>query len=250
MIILLDVGNTSVTYGVSRNGSKLSSFGSNGYYFIPFYVKKCMKSGKHNNVNIVISSVVPKITSFLKKSLSALEAKVWVLRQNLPVAIPSRYQFPGQLGIDRVVNIYGGLKKYGPPFLMIDYGTAATFDYVSKSGVFEGGLILPGPQIAFESLTQKAALLPKKLRLPSKTDKFLGRNTRQCLVSGILYGYGAMTDGLIQRFRKKYGPLKVIATGGFSSQLKTYSRLIDVCNPRHTLQSLLQIFVDFKDKRG
>ena len=134
---------------------------------------------------------------------------------------------------------------YQPPLLVIDYGTAITFDYISRGGIFEGGMIIPGPEIAFQSLIEKAALLPKKIRLPERSASFLGRSTYDCMASGILQGYGAMTEGLITRFKKRFGPrLKVIATGGFSSRLAGFTRSFDVLDPRHSIKSLRLIFDD------
>lgn len=245
MLILLDIGNTAVTYGIYKGGRLLRS-GSCIYNDIPKIVKKCLISGYSSKINVIISSVVPKITKSMTLGTGPLrfpgpvpKVKIWVVGRNLPVKIKHRYQF-SKLGVDRAVNIYGALRIYKAPFLIIDSGTAITFDYVSKQGVFEGGMIVPGPEVSLQALMERAALLPKNILLPKKAASFLGRTTYDCMVSGILEGYGALTDGLIERFRKRYGKsLKVIATGGFMNHLKPYTRQIDVVDLRHSVKSLL-----------
>jgi type III pantothenate kinase len=131
---------------------------------------------------------------------------------------------------------------YRLPMLVIDYGTAITFDYINAKGVFLGGMIIPGPETAYRALGQRAALLPKGLPLPKKSKSFLGRDTRRCMESGILEGYGAMTDELVLRFRKRYGKnLRVLATGGFAEVLRPYTKHLDIIDPKHSIKSLLAL---------
>ena len=246
-LILFDIGNTAVTCGVYQGGRLLESK-SLLFNDIPKFIKICNKSGVNNDYNIVISSVVPKYTQKLKRMLSS-KYRVWVVGENLPVPIKHRYKAVKQLGQDRIVNIYGALRIYKAPLLIIDYGTAITFDYVSKSGVFEGGMILPGPEIAFQTLISRAARLPKKARLPHETASFLGRTTYDCMRSGILEGYGAMTDGLIERFKARYGKnLKVLATGGFARHLKPYAHLFDILDNQHSIKSLILLFKESRKR--
>ena len=178
MLILLDIGNTSVTYGLYQNG-RWQGFGSRLIDDIPKFINKCCKSGaEYHPYNLVISSVVPKNTLIIKKTLAKKPGiRLWIAGKNLPVPIRHRYKWPEKLGIDRRVNVYGALQLYKPPLLIIDFGTAITADYISKKGVFEGGMIIPGPEISFQSLIERAALLPKKIRLPEKALSFIGRST-------------------------------------------------------------------------
>lgn len=246
MLIVLDIGNTSVTYGFFEQG-KLLRFGSKLFVDIPHFIQNCFKSGGGLRVDLVISSVVPKNTQKLlsifgnKKGL-----RVWIAGKNLPISIKHRYS-PGQLGMDRIINVFGALRLYSPPpFLIIDYGTAITLDYVSQKGVLEGGMIIPGPQIAFQSLVEQAALLPKKARLPQAAASFLGHNTYECMKTGILHGFGALTDGLVGRFKARYGShLKVIATGGFAQHLKPYSKTLRRIDPKLSVKSLYLLFQEF-----
>lgn len=242
MLILLDIGNTAATCGLYEGG-RLLQFTTLLYDEIPKYVHNCAKSGRDVELDIVISSVVPKITSKLKSNLKGPKRRIWIVGENLPIPVKHRYSRKSTLGIDRIVNIYGALQIYKAPAMVIDFGTAITFDYLSEKGIFEGGMIIPGPELSFQSLLARAAQLPKKVRLPHKAKSFLGTDTLSCLTSGILEGYGAMTDGLIERFKSKYGKdLKVIATGGFACHLKPYVRSFDVLDPQHSIKSLLLLF--------
>ncbi len=192
----------------------------------------------------MVSSVVPRFTSILKKLFKSPNSQVFFLGQNLKLPIAQNYKGLGQ---DRVVNLYGAFRMHTSPCLIIDYGTAVTFDLITRSTHFEGGLIIPGPEISFQNLLQRAALLPKAAKLPKKAKSFLGLNTYDAMSSGILQGYGAMTDGLIERFKKRYGKkLYVIATGGFATHLKPYFTHVDLVDPKHSMKSLLSIYHDLQ----
>ncbi|MCB9799232.1 MAG: type III pantothenate kinase [Candidatus Omnitrophica bacterium] len=242
-IILIDAGNTSATYGIYRGG-RLLEHGSCIHNDIPKLIQKINKSGLFISSNVVLSSVVPEINLIIHKTLKKYNGtRLWVAGKNLPVPVHHKYRYKNKLGIDRLVNIFGALKIYKGPLLMIDFGTAITADYVSKQGVFEGGMIIPGPEIAFQALLNRAALIPKNLELPKNHKAFLGRTTYDCMRSGILEGYGAMTDELITRFKKRYGQsLKVIATGGFTKHLKSYVNNFEAVDPLHSIKSLLLLF--------
>lgn len=240
MLLLLDIGNTAATYGILEAPShKKMTFGSCQYNDIPKLINLCHKSGSLYSSDVVISSVVPKITQKIAKLTQGKACRLWVAGVNLPVPVKHRYPKNQKPGIDRLVCLYGAMKLHKAPLLVIDFGTAITFDYLSAKGIFEGGMIIPGPELSFQSLIQRAALISKKLRLPRKAASFIGRNTLECLNSGILEGYGAMTDGLIERFKAKYGKnLKVIATGGFASHLKPYTRHLKLVDPQLSVKSL------------
>lgn len=242
-ILAIDIGNTAATVGFYQGG-RLVYFGSMKYDYIPKYASRIAKSGKDNHLDVVISSVFPKITSFLKFKLLRINGvRICTVGINLPIKICHNYSDYNGLGVDRKVNIYGAVRMYRLPMLVIDYGTAITFDYIDPRGVFRGGLIVPGPETAYRALGRRAALLPKGLSLPKKAKSFLGRNTRECMESGILEGYGAMTDELILRFRVRYGKkLRVLATGGFAETLFPHTKSIDIIDPRHSIKSLLSLW--------
>ncbi|MFH1209139.1 MAG: type III pantothenate kinase [Candidatus Omnitrophota bacterium] len=246
-ILVIDVGNTAATVGFYQGG-RLMYFGSMKYDAIPKYALKMTKIVKNSHLDVVIGSVFPKITDFLKCKLRRIKGvRICTVGGNLPIKIRHNYTNYSQLGVDRKVNIYGAVRMYRLPMLIIDYGTAITFDYIDPRGVFRGGMIVPGPETAYRALSQRAALLPKRLSLPKKAKSFLGRNARECMESGILEGYGAMTDELILRFRKRYGKnLRVLATGGFAGVISPYAKRIDIIDPKHSIKALLSLWRNSK----
>jgi type III pantothenate kinase len=239
MLIVLDSGNTAVSCGIYKKGLP-PAFGSFKIDDIPKLASFLSKKGGGDQIEILISSVVPKNISIIKKSFSKLHPlKIRIAGANVPIKIRSKYRNEKKLGVDRKINIYGALHFYRPPFLIIDTGTAITADYVSKKGTFEGGLIIPGPAISFQALMDKTALLPKAMALPKKSITLIGKTTYECMNSGIIQGYSAMIDGLADRFRRRYGKnLKVIASGGFSLWLKPYVRAVDYFDPHLGLKAL------------
>ncbi len=244
MKLLLDIGNTAVTYATAKN-SKISSFGTCHYDSIPKLANKCFNSGTYDKINVIISSVVPNVTkSILTLFNKNPTFKLFLAGKDLPVPIKSRYQ-KGKLGIDRQINIFGALHYYKAPLLILDFGTAITADYVSRSGVFEGGLILPGPGTAWKALLKRGAKLPKNLSFPKKSQGLTNRNTNASLTSGILEAYGAMTDGLVHRFKRKFGKnFTVLATGGYAPLIYKNSDSIDILDLQLSVKSLLALSKD------
>lgn len=242
-ILAIDIGNTAATVGFYESG-RLKSFRSIYYDDIPKYAKKCLSSGRNNHLDVIISSVVPKMTRILNYELIKIDGvSLWIVGKNINIHINHKYNNYNSLGNDRKVNAYGAIKMYRLPILVIDYGTAITADFIDSHGVFRGGMIIPGPQTAFQALSQRAALLPKKISLPQKASSLVGKSTRECMENGILWGYGAMTDGLINRFKEKYGKnLRILATGGLAEVIRPYTRNIDVVDPMHSIKSLLALW--------
>lgn len=239
MILALDAGNTALTFGFFRE-ARLVRKGRVLHADAGRSLAKWLQKAEREPFDICLSSVVPSITKLVKRSLADKPGvRLFIAGENLPVPIKHKYRSIKKLGMDRQVNVFGALRMYKPPLLIIDYGTAVTMDYVSKSGVFLGGLIIPGPELSFKALVNRAAMISSSLRLPKKAGAFLGRSTRDCMASGVLEGYGAMTDGLIERFRARFGGgFKVIATGGFVTHLKPFTRHLYVSDPDLTLRSL------------
>jgi type III pantothenate kinase len=244
-ILAIDIGNTAATVGFYQGG-RLMSFESIKYIEIPKKAIKLVQSGKNNYLDVILSSVFPKITRFVKCKLQNIKGvHIGTVGGNIPIKINHNYINYNNLGVDRKVNIYGAVRMYRPPILVIDYGTAVTFDYIDPKGVFQGGMIIPGPETSYRALAQRAALLPKELLFPTKAKSFLGRSTRECMESGVLEGYGAMADELILRFRKRYGKnLRVLATGGLAGVSSPYAKNIDIIDPKHSIKSLLALWRD------
>lgn len=242
MLLVMDIGNSSVSYGFYERG-RLRKVGYTSTGRAPKIIKKFFGNKKRGPKWAVALSVVPQITRALKRAAkrSGPLARLWMAGEDIKIPIKHRYRNIKKLGRDRLVNIYGALKLYPPPLLILDYGTALTCDYISKKGVFLGGLIIPGPAISLKALSEKAALLPS-LKFPWKHKGFIGQETREGMEAGILEGYAAMTDGLVERFRRRYGPLRAVATGGLSKAIYPSARKVDTLDPHLTLKALVRVF--------
>lgn len=242
-LLAIDIGNSTVACGVFRK-KRLLRFDSICVDHFPKFSKNIINSGVLvKSDQIIISSVFPKMSHFLLKTIKRgnPSANIYLVGKNVFPPLKMRYDRK-KLGADRLVNLYGALKLYKPPFLVIDFGTAITFDYVSKRGVFEGGLIVPGVELSGEALLRRAALLPKSFKL-KRVNRLIGRTTHEALQSGLLNGFGALADGLIERFKRLDGEkLTVIATGGFAKSVAPYTRNLKRVDPDHTLRSLALIY--------
>ncbi|MBI4357978.1 MAG: type III pantothenate kinase [Candidatus Omnitrophica bacterium] len=243
LLVTIDIGNSAVTYGIHRGKVVLRSGFVSGNS-IPVLARILSSSGVLNSRNkVIISSVVPDLTRKLKKLVRRWmgAGSVYIVGKNVYPRLSMRYKRKA-LGSDRLVNIYGALKLYEMPLLIIDFGTAITFDYVSKRGIFEGGLIVPGIETSWKALEKGAALLPSFKKVGT-VHGFVRRDTKSAMRAGLLYGFGALTDGLIRRFERKYGSkMKVLATGGFAARIEPYTMGFDRVDPLHTVKSLALMY--------
>jgi type III pantothenate kinase len=189
----------------------------------------------------IISSVVPQ-SLFNLRNLSRRYLKVQplVVGENAELGIPIRIQKPSEAGADRLVNAIGGYLKYGGPLILIDSGTATTFDVVGFDGAFEGGVIAPGINLSMQALHTAAARLPRVAI--AKPAHVIGKGTVEAMQAGVFWGYVALIEGLIERIKREYqAPLTVIATGGVASLFEGATDKIDAFDPDLTLRGLLEI---------
>ena len=227
MKLLIDIGNTNSSLAVT-SGKKIIKkwfIFSQKKQVEPVSLKRLLRSYIKDIDTIVIVSVVPKFLKVFRASLKKVvpKASIKVVGKDLKVPIKNNYSKPRQVGQDRLVAAYGAYKEFGAPLLIIDFGTAVTFDLVSKKGAYEGGVIFPGIRLGLSSLSDHAALLPKVDIKPQKG--LIGKDTKGSINKGIIYGYASLCDGMITKFRSKYGKdLKVVATGGDASLIAKYSQ--------------------------
>jgi type III pantothenate kinase len=147
------------------------------------------------------------------------------------------YRIKNEVGQDRLVNAFAAKVLYGTPAVIIDFGTAITFDIISKRGDYLGGLILPGIELSLSSLYRNTALLPK-VEL-ERTSSIIGKDTVSSMRGGILFGFGAMCDGLVAQYKKILGKsIKVIATGGNAPLVKSYAKSVQIVDEDLTLKGL------------
>jgi type III pantothenate kinase len=230
MKLLIDIGNTNTTMVVCEGKRPLKK------YFIHTSkdeisarsFRRMLSAYLPGIDRAVVVSVVPKFLRTMKNVLKKVlpGANVQVVGKDVKVPVRNRYANPAQVGQDRLVISYAAMARSRPPLIVVDFGTAVTLDYVNGKGEYEGGLIFPGIRLSLKSLVKNAALLPKIHITPAKG--IVGRSTRDSMNNGLIHGYAAMCDGLIDKMRAKYGKgVKVIATGGDALLISRFSRRIN-----------------------
>ena len=187
---------------------------------------------------IVISSVVPPLDSTLRQVCERyFKLKPLFVEPGVKTGMPVQYENPAEVGADRIVNGVAAFEKYGGPCVVVDFGTATTFDCVSAKGEYMGGVICPGIGISADALFQRTARLPRvDIRKPSRV---IGPTTVGSLQSGHYYGYLGLVDGILEELLKEMGPnSKVLATGGLAPMIGTASRFIKTVDDHLTLEGL------------
>ncbi|MFY9402023.1 MAG: type III pantothenate kinase [Candidatus Omnitrophota bacterium] len=242
-LLSVDIGNTVISFGVSGHARLQRTF-----YILTNKYSLSKLRHRLKDISIdeaIISSVVPSLTNALKRDLKRLTAKTpYIVGKDINVPIKNLYSFPNQVGKDRLVNAYAALRLYGAPLIVVDFGTAVTFDLISRKKEYLGGMILPGLNISLEALYKRTALLPKVTL--NKPVEFIGRKTKNSILSGIVYGFANLTDGLIKDIRKSIGRAKVVATGGDSKLIKEYASSLKIIDTNLTLKGLTMLYYENK----
>ncbi|MFA5118136.1 MAG: type III pantothenate kinase [Candidatus Omnitrophota bacterium] len=241
MFLTADIGNTNINFGVFKGKKLLKRFIIQTQK--TSYTQPLSRILKHYPVRkAIICSVVPKSTAQLEKTLKrSLNTSPLIAGRDYQVPIKNLYRYPRQVGQDRLVNAYAGIMLYGAPLIVIDFGTAVTFDVISKRKEYLGGMILPGLSISLDALNKRTALLPRiKLQKPGE---FIGKDTRNSMLSGIVYGFACLTDDLVERIKAKIGTnAPVVATGGNIPLIRSFCKKIDRIDQDLTLKGLAFLY--------
>ncbi|MGU3473775.1 type III pantothenate kinase [Paenibacillus sp. D51F] len=258
MIVVIDVGNTNIVLGIYRGQELLhhwrmstnrsatsDEYGMMVYNFFQF-------AGISIDAidGVVVSSVVPPLMRTLEQlSVNYLRHSPLVIGPGIKTGLNIRYENPREVGADRIVNSVAGIEKYGSPLIVVDFGTATTFDYIDPSGAYLGGAIVPGIGISTEALYQKAAKLPRiELVRPRSV---IGRNPVTSMQAGIIFGYAGQVDGIVRRIRQEFGTdPRVIATGGLADMIAEESETIEKVDQLLTLEGLRIIYERNQDQHG
>jgi len=241
MLLAVDVGNTNISLAVFKGRRLINRYtiptGKKDY---SAHLKKIFLRNKIDG--LIACSVVPSALRVLERDFRRLLGRnPYIIGKGIKVPIRNCYRKPKQVGQDRLVNAYAATALYGAPVIVVDFGTAITFDVISKRKEYMGGMILPGLQISLDALAERTALLPK-IRL-NKAGEFIGRDTKNSLLSGVVYGFSALTDALVIRIKNKIGKnAKVIGTGGNINLMGRYCRQLDKINRDLTLRGLNLIY--------
>lgn len=241
MLLAIDIGNTNISLGLFKDSRLIKR------YTIPTgernYSVTLKKIFFRNRIDdALICSVVPDASKIFKKDLSKLlDKEPIMIGESVIVPIKNLYRKPNQVGQDRLVNAYAGVVLYGAPLIIVDFGTAITFDVISKNREYLGGMILPGLNISLDVLAERTALLPK-IKL-SKPREFIAKDTKSSMLSGIVYGFAALTDNLAMRIKNKIGNnAMVIGTGGDIDLIGKYCKKINKIDRDLTLKGLNLIY--------
>jgi type III pantothenate kinase len=250
VLLAVDVGNTETVLGVFRDEElawhwRLATVPERtadelALLFGGFLETQDL-SFDRNVTGVVISSVVPTATQALREMVSGyFHFAPVVVEPGVKTGVPVLTDNPKEVGADRIVNALAAFTKYGGPAIVVDFGTATTFDAVSAGGEYLGGAIAPGIQISARALYERTARLPRvELSAPRSV---VGKNTVESLQSGIVFGYAAMVDGMVDRMAKELGSPSVIATGGLASIIVDECGTIEHHEPWLTLEGLRLVF--------
>lgn len=250
LLLVVDVGNTTTVFGVYRGDTLVESFRISsesertadeyGATLMPLFDRHGLDPTRTEGV--MISSVVPP----LHETLDRLAQRYFgcapmFVEPGVKTGMVIRMDNPAEVGADRIVNAVAARERYGSPVVVVDFGTATTFDVVNASGEYVGGIIAPGISISAEALFSHGSRLYRvDIRRP---DHLVGRNTAGAMQSGIYYGYIGLVDGILEKLVGEMPDLKtVVATGGQARLIASGSRFIRKVDPLITLAGLKLIY--------
>jgi type III pantothenate kinase len=250
LLLSIDVGNTNTVLGIHQ-GAQLVTFwrlttrreqtaDEYGILVRNLFAASGIDTARVGG--IALASVVPPLSSVLVDlSRRYLGHEPLVIEPGVKTGMPILYEPPSDVGADRIVNGVAAFAAYGGPVIVVDFGTATTFDVVTRKGEYAGGVICPGVGISADALFQRAARLPRvDIRHPGRV---IGRSTVGSIQSGLYFGYAGMVEGIIARIREELKePARVVATGGLAEVLAQDIPSIEAVDPALTLTGLRLIW--------
>jgi len=250
MLLAIDLGNTTLTLGVFDESNlkyhwRLTTDRNRtedeyGLQMLGLLDNCDMKPSSIKG--IALSSVVPPLTEWVIRACQDyLKIDPLIISTELNLNIKVLYENPSAVGADRLADAVAVQSKFGGPACAIDFGTATTFNAITAQAEYLGGAILPGITTAAEALVTRTAKLPPiELKAPPSV---IGRNTVNAMQAGLIYGYVALVEGMVERFRRELGDnMKVIATGGHVQKIADHTNVIDHVDPWLTLEGLRLIW--------
>jgi len=252
MLLVIDVGNTNIKLGVYKENKLVTSWRMSvkvtrtsdefGITILNLFASEGMTFSDIDG--IIMSSVSPSLNYTIEHACEDyMKITPIVIGLGIKTGLNIKYSNPQELGADRIVNSVAAYKLYGGPCVIVDFGTATTFNVISDRGEFLGGCIAPGIKSSLDSLVNNAAKLPR-VEL-SKPDNVINKNTIANIQAGTIYGFTGLVDYIVKKIKKEtgYGDMKVIATGGLSQLVVNEKEdIIDVVDRYLTLKGLKFIF--------
>ncbi len=250
MLLTIDVGNTTTKFGFFKGDKLIITYhmATRIHQMPDEYAAVLLNLMQHHKLStsdvkdvIVCSVVPPLITTFNDLFQQYFHISPLVIEAGVKTGVRIRMDNPREVGADRIVNAAAALQLYGCSVIIIDLGTATTFDTVSKEGDYIGGAIAPGINTAAEALVMRTALLHGVEMVPPK--HAIGTNTISAMQSGIVFGYLGLIEGIVARIQKELKEkAKVVATGGYGELMGKLTKVIEVVNPDITLIGLRLIY--------
>jgi type III pantothenate kinase len=256
LLLCIDVGNTQTVLGIFR-GTEITSrwrIRSDRDRTADEYshlIKDLLRSDGVDGSSlkgVCVSSVVPPARqALIDMSISNFDLLPIMVGPGIKTGMPILYDNPREVGADRIANAVAAYERFRKALVIIDFGTAITFDVISAAGEYIGGVIFPGVQISLDALFLKAAKLPRvELEKPSK---IVGRDTISSIQSGIIYGYAGLVDSIVERIDSEMGvKATVVATGGLASGISGEARCISEVIPDLTLEGLRILYERNEEK--
>jgi type III pantothenate kinase len=250
MLLVIDVGNTNTVLGVFDNKELVHDWRIrtvvdhtvDEYGMLIYTLYKTSHISSRAIKAIIISCVVPPMLNILDPvCVKYFSIKPLIVGPGVKTGMPIFYDNPREVGADRIVNAVAAFEKYKKESIIVDFGTATTFDYITQKGEYMGGCITPGIMISSEALFERAAKLPR-VEL-SKPKSIIAKDTVSSMQAGIMYGYAGLVDGIVGRMiaEVKSKPM-VVATGGLAKLIAPETKTIDVVDEMLTLEGLRIIY--------
>ena len=246
MLLVIDIGNTNITFGTFKENTLTH------HWRLPTEIHKTTDAYGidfcniffFSNVNreeisgIIISSVVPPVENTISEMCKKyFDIKPLIVQPGIKTGISIKIENPKELGADRIVNAVAAYNMFKECVIVVDFGTATTFDCINNKGVYEGGAIAPGLVISLEALVKNTSKLPNVDITPPK--KIIATNTVNAMQVGIFYGYIGLVDGLIEKIKNEMcANCKVVATGGIANLISQKSKQIELVDEFLTLKGL------------
>lgn len=256
MILAVDIGNTNMEFGLFKDSKLINNFrlvtdrnitsDEIGLMMLQFFSVRGIDISDIDDV--IVASVVPQIMFAMNNAVKKYLKKFPIIvGEDCDVPIKNNYKIKKEVGVDRLVNAFCAYKTYSRALIVVDFGTATTFDVVSKDGCYEGGCIFPGIKISMEALNKYAAKLPRvEISAP---EAIIGKDTVTSMQSGAICGFVGATIYTINCLEKELGcDAYVVATGGLSGFIASYTDSIDVVNKALSLQGLNDICTMFRQE--
>jgi type III pantothenate kinase len=240
MLLAIDVGNTQTVFGLFdgesltehwRIATEAHRTGDELGVFLRGFLADAQLEG------IVLSSTVPRLVAAYGELAERMGAELLAMGPGVRTGIPIRYDDPREVGPDRIANAVAAVERYGPPCIVVDFGTSTNFDVVSPEGEYVGGVLAPGIEVSMDALFSRAARLFKVDFAEPET--VIAKNTASSLQSGLVYGFAGQVDGIVERIRGELGgEAQTVATGGLADLIVPHARTLETIDPFLTLEGI------------